>query len=75
LALKKGADRAISSEVNPSEVFYSTCNGMAIISYLVFYVAIENKKPTKKGKKKEKDNDVPPKKGKKKLHNEVRCLS
>jgi len=48
---------------------------MAIISYCVFYVAIENKKPTKKGKMKEKDNDVPPKKGKKKLHNEVRCLS
>jgi phosphotransferase system glucose/maltose/N-acetylglucosamine-specific IIC component len=75
LALKKGADRAISSEVNRLEVFYSTFYGMAIISYLVFYVAIENKELTKKGKKKEKDNDVPPKEGKKKLHNEVRCLS
>ena len=48
---------------------------MAIISYLVFHVAIENKTTTIKGKKKMKDNDVPPKKGKKKLKNEVRCLS
>lgn len=48
---------------------------MAIISRLVFHVAIENKTTTKKGKKKVKDNDVPPKKGKKKLNNEVRCVS
>jgi hypothetical protein len=61
LALKKGADRAISSEVNPSEVFYSTFYGMAIISYLVFYVASENKKPTKKVKRRRKTMMCPPK--------------
>ena len=73
MALKKGADRAISSKVNRTSVVLPFMEWQTSHN-LVFYFANENKKPTTKGKMKEKDNDVPPNKGKK-LQNEVRCLS
>ena len=63
LALKKGADRAISSKVNRTSVVLPFMEWQSSHN-LVFYFANENKKLTKKGKKEEKDNDVPPKKGK-----------
>ena len=65
LALKKAADRAISSEGNRSYMFYySLWNG----NYLIIWFSMFQLKTThKKGKKKEKDNDVPPKKGKKEV--------
>ena len=74
MALKKGADRAISSKVNRTSVVLPFMEWQSSHN-LVFYFANENKKLTKKGKKEEKDNDVPPKKGKKKSHNKVRCPS
>ena len=76
LALKKAADRTISSEVNRSYVFYySLWNGNYLIIWFSMLQLRTRQETHKKGKMIEKDNDVPPKKGKKKLHNEVRCLS
>ena len=62
LALKKGADMAISSTVNQTSVVLPFMEWQSSHN-LVFYFANENKKLTKRGNKKEKSNDMPPKKG------------